>query len=117
MINDGKSLVDRNYVKDVFEKNLELIQQPQERAEEIIRIIRDRTGVLLEAAPLFYAFAHSIIHDYLAAMQSSRHDVDYLLKKIEDPKWEEIIIFAVAANPRERDFNTRYSKKKSNIGR
>lgn len=96
----GLQQAPEEFIEKVFQNQLPEIRQTSKRAPEIIDLIRDRTGVLLEISPRTFSFAHLLFQEYLAAEECARskNSYDILLSKTEDPRWKEIIPMAIAAS-------------------
>jgi hypothetical protein len=94
----GDAETRQELVEEIFARTLPEIGQQGSRAKDVVALIRDRTGVLVEAANGVFAFAHLVLQEYLAAEYGSRGQQDILLEKTDDKRWKEIIPMAVAAS-------------------
>jgi formylglycine-generating enzyme required for sulfatase activity len=63
-------------------------------AERFLSVIRERTGLLVEAGQGVYRFSHLTFQEYLAAVEvAGRHDyMAYTLLHAADPFWREVIL-------------------------
>ena len=63
-------------------------------AERFLTVIRERTGLLVEAGQGVYRFSHLTFQEYLAALEVAEHDdyVGFTLAHIADPFWREVIL-------------------------
>ena len=69
-----------------------------ERAvERFIKVIQERTGLLVEAGPGAYRFSHLTFQEYLAALAMIARDdyVEYILQRAPEAGWREVILLAV----------------------
>jgi len=64
--------------------------------DAFIKLINERSGLLVERGVGVYGFAHLTFQEYLAARAvAARGDVvDYVLKQLNDPWWREVILLA-----------------------
>jgi hypothetical protein len=66
-----------------------------EEAEQIISEIRDRSGLLVERRPGYFAFSHLTFQEYLTATDYVREGAyAKLLGHVDDPWWDEVIMLA-----------------------
>lgn len=86
--------------------------QSHRRAELFLRVIMERTGLLVERETGVFAFSHLIFQEYLAARAiADREDyIEYTLRHLHDPWWHEVILLEVGhlATP-----NTRRSREQT----
>lgn len=96
----GEQQVTEEILETLFKQYLPELNQSPERAIDILNVIRDRTGVLVEIAPRTYTFAHLLFQEYLAAEECARNqgNYDFLLSKVNDPRWKEIIPMTIASS-------------------
>ena len=62
--------------------------------DRFLRLIEERTGLLVARGEGIYAFSHLTFQEYLAALGIAAHDdyVDYTLQRVPDPWWREVIL-------------------------
>ncbi len=62
--------------------------------DEFLRVVNERSGLLIERGTGVYGFAHLTFQEYLAARAlASRADfVAYTVKRLDDPWWREVIL-------------------------
>ena len=66
-----------------------------EEAEQIISEIRDRSGLLVERRPGYFAFSHLTFQEYLTATDYVREGAyAKLLGHADDPWWDEVVMLA-----------------------
>lgn len=66
-----------------------------EEAEQIISEIRDRSGLLVERRPGYFAFSHLTFQEYLTATDYVREGAyEKLRGHADDPWWDEVIMLA-----------------------
>jgi HEAT repeat protein len=72
----------------------DLDPQARQRAQLFLRVITERTGLMVEREVGVYSFAHLTFQEYLAARAiADRSDyVDYTLNRLHDPWWREVIL-------------------------
>ncbi|MEK6753429.1 MAG: NACHT domain-containing protein, partial [Chloroflexota bacterium] len=60
-------------------------------AERFLTVIRERTGLLVEAGQGVYRFSHLTFQEYLAAVEIAERDdyIAYTLSHVADPTWRE----------------------------
>ncbi len=64
-------------------------------AAAIVAQVRDRSGVLVERTPGWFAFSHLTFQEYLTALEIVRtRDYDGLLQRYQDKWWHEVIVLA-----------------------
>jgi formylglycine-generating enzyme required for sulfatase activity/energy-coupling factor transporter ATP-binding protein EcfA2 len=61
---------------------------------ELLKVIRERTGLLIARAEGTYAFSHLTFQEYLAALGVAARDdyIAYTLQRTEDEWWREVIL-------------------------
>ncbi|MGB8646538.1 MAG: SUMF1/EgtB/PvdO family nonheme iron enzyme, partial [Anaerolineae bacterium] len=66
-------------------------------AERFIKVIQERTGLLVEAGQGVYRFSHLTFQEYLAALAiiDRLYDSEYLLQRLVDPAWREVILLTI----------------------
>jgi len=78
-----------------FEKILPQLGRPVEDARWIVEEIRDRSGLLVERRPGFFAFSHLTFQEYLCALDfAEAKDVNELISHYAEPWWHEVIVLA-----------------------
>jgi predicted NACHT family NTPase len=78
-----------------FEKMLPELGRPEGDATRIVHEIRDRSGLLVERRPGFFAFSHLTFQEYLAALDySARGELQQLVDHWGDDWWQEVIALA-----------------------
>jgi formylglycine-generating enzyme required for sulfatase activity/energy-coupling factor transporter ATP-binding protein EcfA2 len=62
--------------------------------ERFIKVIQERTGLLVEAGPGAYRFSHLTFQEYLAAVEMAERDdyVEYTLTRVAEAWWREVIL-------------------------
>lgn len=69
--------------------------RPKADAKKIVAEIRDRSGLLVERRPGFFAFSHLTFQEYLCALDYATHKrFDELVRHHHNPWWHEVIILA-----------------------
>ncbi len=78
-----------------FAEILPDLGRPAGDAQRVVEEIRDRSGVLVERRPGFFAFSHLTFQEYLCALDFVRtKQLSELLSHYEDPWWHEVIVLA-----------------------
>jgi hypothetical protein len=78
-----------------FSKVLPDLGRSKEDAKRIIAEIRDRSGLLVERRPGFFAFSHLTFQEYLCALDFVRtRDIDLLTDHYDEPWWHEVVVLA-----------------------
>lgn len=84
--------------KDVVQHFAEILPdlgRPEADARRVVEEIRDRSGVLVERRPGFFAFSHLTFQEYLCALDFVRtKQWTELLSHCEDSWWHEVIVLA-----------------------
>jgi hypothetical protein len=75
-----------------FEEALPSLGHKAGGAAQIIGEIRDRSGVLIERRPGFFAFSHLVFQEYLTALTFAPTTYKELVNYYEDPWWHEVIV-------------------------
>ncbi len=89
----------------VFAERLPSLNHGADEAEEIVKEIRVRSGMLVERRPGMYAFSHLTFQEYLTAVEIVHAgELDQLLDVYKDRWWHEVI--ALAAGQPTVDANT-----------
>ena len=71
-------------------------------ANELLKLVIERSGVLRETRPGEIDFIHNTLKEYLAAEQfADADDAGQLADRYEDGSWQPVILFSVATNRRE----------------
>lgn len=93
---------DESAIREVFEEVL----GESERAGQLLKHVRYRTGLLVERRAGVYAFAHLTFQEYLAACavvegNHSEIDLQHLIDNHVEPRWTEVIplFFGMAPAP------------------
>ncbi|WP_295435404.1 NACHT domain-containing protein [uncultured Thiodictyon sp.] len=82
-------------VAEEFARVLPDLGRSADEAGRMLDEIRDRTGMLVERRPGYYAFAHLTFQEYLTALDYVRHrEFDALTAKYPDDWWHEVIVLA-----------------------
>jgi energy-coupling factor transporter ATP-binding protein EcfA2 len=69
--------------------------RPAAEAKQIVAEIRDRSGLLVERRPGFFAFSHLTFQEYFCALEYVRQKkLGELTDFYEDPWWHEVIVLA-----------------------
>jgi len=63
-------------------------------AERFLKVIRERTGLLVEAGPANYRFSHLTFQEYLAAVAAAERDdyINFTLAHSGDAFWREVVL-------------------------
>jgi NACHT domain len=81
-----------------FSEVLPDLGRSKEDAKRIIAEIRDRSGLLVERRPGFFAFSHLTFQEYLCALDYARtKDFDELSEHYKEPWWHEVIVLAAGS--------------------
>ncbi len=87
--------IGRSRIEEHFAEVLPSLGRPREDAERMITEIRDRSGLLVERRPGYFAFSHLTFQEYLSALDIVRtEDLEQLIDRFEDPWWHEVILLA-----------------------
>jgi hypothetical protein len=85
---------DREVVQH-FAKRLPDLGRPVSDAKLIVEEIRDRSGLLVERRPGYFAFSHLTFQEYLCALEFVRtKEIGELVGHYKDPWWHEVIVLA-----------------------
>jgi hypothetical protein len=78
-----------------FTATLPNLGRPASDAKKIIAEIRDRSGLLVEKRPGFFAFSHLTFQEYLCSLDYARtKSFDELVKHFNETWWQEVIVLA-----------------------
>jgi energy-coupling factor transporter ATP-binding protein EcfA2 len=78
-----------------FAETLPNLGRPATDAKQIIAEIRDRSGLLVERRPGFFAFSHLTFQEYLCALDYVRtKSLGELVNCYQEPWWHEVIVLA-----------------------
>ena len=77
-----------------FKQALPDLGQKASGATQIVEEIRDRSGVLVERRPGFFAFSHMVFQEYLTALTFVPQTYKELVNHYEDSWWHEVIVLA-----------------------
>jgi hypothetical protein len=78
-----------------FTATLPDLDRPVQDAKRIVTEIRDRSGLLVERRPGFFAFSHLTFQEYLCALDYVRtKDLADLVGHYQEPWWQEVIVLA-----------------------
>jgi hypothetical protein len=78
-----------------FAETLPDLDRPASDAKTIVEEIRDRSGLLIERRPGFFAFSHLTFQEYLCALDFVRtRSFDDLVDHLAEPWWQEVIVLA-----------------------
>lgn len=87
--------ISRGEVIRIFAERLPSMERASADAEKIIREIQDRSGILVERRPGFYAFSHLTFQEYLTAVEVVRlGELDHLVDHHKDRWWHEVTVLA-----------------------
>ena len=75
-----------------FKQALPDLGQKASGATQIVEEIRDRSGVLVERRPGFFAFSHMVFQEYLTALTFVPQTYKELVNHYEDSWWHEVIV-------------------------
>ena len=81
-------------VIDQFEQALPDLGKPADEARQIVAEIRDRSGILIERRPGYFAFSHLVFQEYLTALCFSPEHYPELIAHHSDLWWHEVITLA-----------------------
>jgi hypothetical protein len=80
----------------IFAERLPEIGGKAEDAGEMIRQIQERSGVLVERRPGYYAFSHLALQEFMTAIELARTKKEKtLVEYYQDPWWHEVIVIIV----------------------
>ncbi len=72
---------------------------PKQNGQVLAEIAAEH-GLLQEQAPGWYGFVHLTFQDYFAARYAARHhELDLLLRRRDEPWWEEVLFFYAGCIP------------------
>jgi len=92
-MHDGKRAeIAEGEVLGHFKQALPDLGQKASGATQIIEEIRDRSGVLVERRPGFFAFSHMVFQEYLTALTFVPQTYKELVNHYEDSWWHEVIV-------------------------
>ncbi len=92
---DHKAEVSAEAVVAIFADTLPDLGIDAEDAERLTAEIRDRTGVLVERRPGWFAFSHLSFQEYLTALDYARTgETRKLADRFEDAWWQEVILLS-----------------------
>ena len=89
---DGETL--QAAVKHAFLGKTRASREAEQAAQRFLTVIRERTGLLVEAGPDVYRFSHLTFQEYLVAVLVAERDdfLSYTLTHTADPLWREVIL-------------------------
>ena len=72
-------------------------ERARERAQQFLKLIIERAGLLVERENGVYAFSHLTFQEYLAARAIADRDdfVKFTLDHLHDPWWQEVVLLEV----------------------
>jgi formylglycine-generating enzyme required for sulfatase activity len=90
----GKKESDLGELQDHLKAAFAKVTEDDRAAERFLTVIRERTGLLVEAGQGVYRFSHLTFQEYLAALEvAEREDyVSYTLAHMADSFWREVIL-------------------------
>ncbi len=77
-----------------FERALPDLGHEASDAKQMVEDIRDRSGLLVERRPGFFAFSHLVFQEYLTALAFTPPSYKTLTNRYADPWWHEVIVLA-----------------------
>ncbi len=77
-----------------FERTLPDLGHEGHNAKQMLEEIRDRSGLLFERRPGFFAFSHLVFQEYLTALTFTAPSYKTLTDRYTDPWWHEVIVLA-----------------------
>ena len=87
--------VSEEEVRRHFEETLPKLGHPAREASEVVKNIKERTGVLVEGKPGVFGFSHLTFQEYLAAKDAVEQErLTELVANYQDPWWHETIVLA-----------------------
>ena len=85
-------------VVEHFAETLPDLGRPAAEAKAIVEEIRDRSGLLVERRPGFFAFSHLTFQEYFCALDYVRtKSFGELVDHCSEPWWHEVIVLAAGA--------------------
>jgi hypothetical protein len=103
MVRNGESTIDWERARQSVQDSLK--QFPDRKgidANELLKLLIERSGVLRETRPGEIDFIHNTLKEYLAAERfADGGDAGQLADKYADASWQPVILFSVATNRRE----------------
>ena len=94
----SNGLLVKRALSDIVDR--EIARQPDSPDDENFRLIVEGVGLLSERGTELYGFQHQTIQEYLAGLHLGRSEDDApprLLARAADPRWREVILFAMGA--------------------
>jgi hypothetical protein len=93
----GTRSIRRDTVVSMFAERLPALGHEGFEADGILQSMRDRGGVFVEGSPGEFEWTHDLFMEFLAGQDcASRQDLPFLNEKADDPKWREVIPFALS---------------------
>lgn len=90
--------LEESEVRKHFESKLPDLGRPASDAQNILAEIRDRSGLLVERRPGYFAFSHMTFQEYFCALDFvDRKQIAELVGHFEDRWWHEVIVLAAGA--------------------
>lgn len=81
-----------------FAAKLPDLGQPASDAKSIVEEIRDRSGILVERRPGYFAFSHLTFQEYLCALDfAETKSLKELVSHFDEAWWHEVIVLAAGA--------------------
>lgn len=103
MVRNGESTITWERARQSVQESLK--QFPDRKgieADELLKLLIERSGVLRETRPGEIDFIHNTLKEYLAAERFTyAEDAGQLAEKFADATWQPVILFSVATNQRE----------------
>jgi formylglycine-generating enzyme required for sulfatase activity len=84
-------------LKAAFANKTANTRAAEQAAERFLTVVKERTGLLVEAGQGVYRFSHLTFQEYLAAVEVTEGEdyVTYTLAHTADPFWREVILLEV----------------------
>lgn len=90
--------IEEKEVVQQFAKRLPDLGRPASDAKSIVEEIRDRSGILVERRPGYFAFSHLTFQEYLCALDfAESKSLKELVSHFEEAWWHEVIVLAAGA--------------------
>ena len=91
-------------VVEIFKSVLPQIGRTDCNPADLVREIRDRSGILIERRPGFFGFSHLSFQEYLTALDfAASKQWDELADLWMDPWWHEVIVLAAGVEGADSD--------------
>ncbi|MFN2120413.1 MAG: NACHT domain-containing protein, partial [Anaerolineales bacterium] len=84
----------RRWLGEMFHEIVGDWREAERAVDRFLRVIEERTGLLVARGERVYAFSHLTFQEYLAALAVAGRDdyAIYTLDRVPDPLWREVIL-------------------------